>query len=245
MDFLRLMKRLARQRAAEIGPPADDFPSPLRSFRNALKNMAIIAEVKYAVPAQGSLGIRMSPSELAAEYESLGASAVSCLTEPVFFAGSVDHLREVRSACRLPLLMKDFIVDERQICQARAIGADAVLLISEMLLEKELARLFAFGKGLGVDCLVEVHGQDGLEKALKVGADLIGVNARDLQTLQFDRERHEKMAGHLPAGAVKVAESGISSSERLQELKGMGYDAALIGRAMVSEHTRREIFTCG
>ncbi len=247
MDFLGHMRQLAKQRAA--GLPAGDpgFPSRphLRSFKDALTGMAVIAEVKYATPADGHLGIRTSPSGLAAEYEVLGASAISCLTEPMFFAGSAEHLAEIRKSSRLPLLMKDFIVDERQLCQARSLGADAVLLITEMLSAEELGRLFSFGRSLGLDCLVEVHGLQGLDKALDIGADIIGVNVRNLATLKVEPERHEEMAGLLPPGVVKVAESGITSAKRLEELGRMGYDAALIGRAMVNEQTRRGIFRCG
>ena len=247
MDFLRHMRQLARQRAAGLstGDSSSSSGPPFRSFRGALTGMAVIAEVKYATPAGGHLGIRKSPSELAAEYEALGASAISCLTEPMFFAGSTDHLAEIRKSSRLPLLMKDFIVDERQLRQARSLGADAVLLITEMLSTQELARLFSFGRSLGLDCLVEVHGREGLDKALDVGAGIIGVNVRDLSTLKVEPKRHEEMAGLLPPGAVKVAESGISSAKRIEELGRLGYDAALIGRAVVSEQTRREIFRCG
>ena len=247
MDFLSHMRRLAQQRASGLST-GDFCPAscpPLRSFRDALTGMAVIAEVKYATPGDGHLGIRTSPSELAAEYEALGASAISCLTEPMFFAGSTEHLVEIRESSRLPLLMKDFIVDERQLCQARSLGADAVLLITEMLSAEELARLFSFGRSLGLDCLVEVHGREGLDKALDVGAGIIGVNVRNLATLKVEPERHEEMAGLLPPGAVKVAESGITSAKRLEDLGRMGYDAALIGRAVVSKQSRREIFRCG
>lgn len=247
MDFLWHMRQLAQQRVAGLSTGDSGLSSlpPIRSFRDALAGMAVIAEVKYATPVDGHLGIRKSPSELAADYEDLGAAAISCLTEPMFFAGSTDHLARIRKSSRLPLLMKDFIVDERQLCQARALGADAVLLITEMLFAEELAGLFSFGRSLGLDCLVEVHGRQGLDKALDVGAGIIGVNVRNLSTFKVELERHEEMAGLLPSGVIKVAESGISSAKRIEELGRMGYDAALIGRAMVSEQTRREIFGCG
>lgn len=218
---------------------------PVRELRPVLRNMAVIAEVKYATPAEGDLGITLSPSELAAQYESLGAAAVSCLTEPCFFRGSLDHLSQVRAACSLPVIMKDFIADERQIAAGRAAGADAVLLITEMLSSAELRRLFECARSLGMDCLVEVHGPEGLEKAMSAGARIIGVNARDLTTLKVDPARHEEMASLLPPGVARVAESGVTSSRRLGELRSLGYDAALIGRAMGAEHTRREIFGCG
>jgi len=170
---------------------------------------------------------------------------VSCLTEPEFFKGSLSFLAQVRAACRLPVLMKDFITDERQIVAGRQAGADAVLLITEMLSSGELDRLYRAARSLGMDCLVEVHGIPGLMKARDIGAEIIGVNARDLSTLRVDPGRHEQMADLLPAGVIRVAESGITSRKRLMELKGLGYDAALIGRAVAVGDGREEIFGCG
>jgi indole-3-glycerol phosphate synthase len=245
MDFLRLMRRLSRDRASELRPVVPRTLPPVRSFRDALVGMAVIAEVKYATPGDGVLGITEAPAELARQYQSLGASAVSCLTEPVFFSGSFEHLSTVRSACALPLLMKDFIVDPRQIVAGRVCGADAFLLVTEMLEPGELRDLYACGRELGMDCLVEVHGMEGLDKALSIGADIIGVNSRDLATLAVDPEKHRDMAPRLPTGAKKVAESGISDAGRLKELRALGYDAALIGRAMARPGLRKEILSCG
>ncbi len=245
MDFLKHMYQLSRQRAAAMDQYRQAVPATSRSLKDALHDMAIIAEVKYATPVEGDLGITKKPSELAAEYEAIGAAAISCLTEPSFFAGSMKYLGEVRSACSLPILMKDFIVDERQIRSGRSLGADAFLLITEMLSNEELSRLYACGQDLGMDCLVEIHSLQGLEKAARIGAQIVGVNVRDLTTLKVVPERHEEMIGLLPKGAVKVAESGISSGRRLEELKKVGYDAALIGRAMVRQETRKELFGCG
>ena len=245
MDFLQSMYRLSKVRAAGLNPSAGRHPYPVRSFREALKGMSVIAEVKYATPAEGLLGIGESPSELATRFQSLGAAAVSCLTEPDFFSGSLSYLQEIREACSLPVLMKDFIVDPRQILAGRELGADAFLLITEMLQADELEELYACGRELGMDCLVEVHGTEGLEKATRISAEIIGVNARDLSTLEVDPERHKMMAGLLPAGVGKVAESGISSPGRLLELRESGYDAALVGRAMAREDLRRELLSCG
>jgi indole-3-glycerol phosphate synthase len=245
MDFLRHIYELSRQRSD--GLPVDKTVpgSRCRPFRAALRDMAVIAEVKYATPAEGDLGVGLRPAELAREFSVLGASAVSCLTEPRYFAGSLDFIAEIKGACGLPVLMKDFIVDERQIYEGRRKGADAILLITEMLSDGELAGLLACGRALGMDCLVEVHGSRGLERAVGAGADLIGVNVRDLSSLEVIPERHGELAGLIPAGVVKVAESGISSRERLLELKSLGYDAALVGRAMARRETREGLFTCG
>ena len=221
------------------------YPFPVRPFKATLKDMALIAEVKYATPKDGLLGFTDDPATIALDYERLGASAISCLTVPEYFAGCLEYIGIIRSSCSLPVMMKDFIVDERQIKAGRALGADAFLLITEMLSLKELTVLYACGKDLGMDCLVEVHGQDGLDKAVAVNAEIIGVNSRDLKTLQVNPFKHEELAVHIPSSVVKVAESGITSGTRLMELKAFGYEAALIGRAFADGALREEIFHVG
>ncbi len=245
-DFLEKMKGLSRRRAAKLATPADR-KLPVRSFKAALqaRGRAVIAEVKYATPADGMLGVGDTPDVIAREYERLGAAAISCLTEPEYFAGRLEYLAVVRSSCRLPVMMKDFIVDERQIIAGRALGADAVLLVTEMLCLEELRSLYACAQDLGMDCLVEVHGPEGIDKALAMGASIIGVNCRDLRTLQVDPWLHENLIAGLPADAVKVAESGITSGARLRELSDAGYDAVLIGRAFAGRTLREEIFHVG
>ncbi len=245
MEFLTRMYALSKERSKRLGNMVHAPSSPVRPFRTVLKDMAVIAEVKYATPSEGNLGISHDPAYLAREYASLGAGAISCLTEPWYFAGDMAYIRQIRAACSLPVLMKDFIVDERQIEAGRAFGADAFLLVTELLSLEECERLHAFGKGLGMDCLVEAHGFEGLEKALRIGADIIGINVRDLATLKVHTDRHKEMIAHIPKRIIRVAESGITSSQRLRELKDLGYDAALIGRAMVQESTRRDVFSCG
>lgn len=244
MDFLAKMYRLSRERASGM-EVQQEFPHPARSLKAALGGMAVIAEVKYAAPREGLLGIKDDPACLARAYEQSGARAISCLTEPTCFAGSLSYLGMIRSSCRLPILMKDFITDHRQIKSGRALGADACLLITEMLSLRELTELHACAMALGMDCLVEVHGREGLDKALALKAGIVGVNARDLSTLKVDPKRHEELIGHIPPGVVKVAESGIVSGRRLEELKDMGYDAALIGRALADTGQREEIFRVG
>ena len=248
MDFLKKMYGLSKTRAEGL----DDILNihevfPIRPLGKALKMNAIsvIAEVKYATPAEGSLGLKQKPGELALKYEIAGAKAISCLTEPEYFKGSLDHLKQVRSFSGLPVIMKDFITDERQIMAGRKMGADAYLLITEMLTFDELRDLYSFGFNLGMEVLVEVHGEEGLEKAMSIGAPIIGVNCRDIASLKLDIKTHESMSRLLPADCIKVAESGISSSERLKELGALGYNAALIGRAMANEDAMKEIFSCG
>lgn len=244
MDFLEKMYGLSRRRAAKLAAPSG-YPFPVRPFKKVLRSMAVIAEVKYATPKEGLLGITDDPATIAQAYERLGASAISCLTEPEFFKGSLEYLRAVRQAGTLPLMMKDFITDARQIMTGRSLGADAYLLITEMLDMDELKYLYACGRTLGMDCLVEVHGLDGLDKALSLGAEIIGVNSRDLKTLKVDPARHAELAGLIPPGIVKVAESGITSGSRLRELGAFGYDAALIGRAFADGELRKDIFHVG
>jgi indole-3-glycerol phosphate synthase len=244
VDFLKQMYQSSRERAKKL-PILEDFPLSVRSFKNVLTGMAVIAEVKYATPKDGLLGITQDPASLAQTYERQGACAISCLTEPDYFAGSLDYIGIIRSSCDLPILMKDFIVDERQISAGRAMGADAVLLITEMLSFRELAELSVYCSDLDMDCLVEIHTLEGLDKALGVGASIIGVNSRDLVSLKVDPKRHEELVARIPSDVVKVAESGITSGRRLTELKDMGYNAALIGRALADGDRMQEIFHVG
>lgn len=244
MNFLEKMYQSSKKRAAGL-PPAGDFHFPVRCFRMVLAGMAIIAEVKYATPGDGFLGISEGPASLVQAYEKRGARAISCLTEPEFFSGSPEYLGIIRTSCSLPLLMKDFITDMRQIAMGRARGADAVLLITEMLSLPELKELHGYAHDLGMDCLVEIHSLEGLDKAQAVGARIIGVNSRDLTSLEVDPNRHEELIRHIPAQAVKVAESGITSGARLAELKAIGYDAALIGRALANNKMMGDIFHVG
>jgi indole-3-glycerol phosphate synthase len=244
MNYLREMYRLAQQRARDL-KPVKDKNYPIRPFKVVLQDMAIIAEIKYATPAEGNLGVREKPGRLAKMFEDFGAKAISCLTEPRYFSGDLAFIPKIKLKCTLPVLMKDFIVDERQILSGRARGADAFLLIAEMLSLEELRRLYRFGQDLGMDVLVEAYGRKGLEQALEIGAEIMGVNSRNLATLAVKPERHAEMIRLLPSGVVKVAESGIRSGARLKELKDMGYDAVLIGRALTDEVYRKDIFACG
>lgn len=248
MDFLEKMYGLSKKRAEGLDDILEIQDAlPIRPFGKALKinKVSVIAEVKYATPAEGDLGLTEKPGGLALKYERAGASAISCLTEPEYFKGNLDYLKQIRLCSGLPLMMKDFITDERQIMAGRKMGADAYLLISEMLTFDELNDLFSFGKNLGMEVLVEVHSEQGLEKALFIDSGIIGVNCRDLATLKLDLRTHERMSKILPSDCIKVAESGISTSVRIQELKALGYDAALIGRAMANDDAMKEIFSCG
>jgi indole-3-glycerol phosphate synthase len=250
MDFLKNMYELSKARAEALPSSllegvSGDFI--IRPLGNALKkeSISIIAEVKYATPAEGDLGLTANPADLAIKYEASGASAISCLTEPEYFKGELDYIRRIRVVCSIPVMMKDFITDKRQIMAGRNMGADAFLLITEMLTIDELRELYTFGKKLGMDALVEIHGEEGLEKALAVKAQIIGVNCRNLSTLKVDKKTHGRMVTLIPETCIRVAESGINNSARLKELKSIGYDAALVGRAMANSDSLKDVFSCG
>ena len=174
------------------------------------------------------------PGVLAKAYAGAGASCLSVLTESEFFGGSADDLVEARAAVELPVLRKDFTLCAADVCDARLMGADAVLLIVGALAPAELTRLLALAGEVGLDALVEVHDVEEAERALGAGAELIGVNQRDLVTFEVDTERAVSVAGHLPPGVLRVAESGIRSRDDVSRLAGAGFDAVLVGEALVT-----------
>ena len=193
----------------------------------------VIAEVKRRSPSKGDIRIDLDPAALAAAYAAGGASAVSVLTEPRHFAGSPDDLLAVRAAVDLPVLRKDFITDRYQVWEARAWGADAVLLIVAALDPPALESLLAEAAEAGLDALVEVHTLAEAEVAAGVGATLVGVNARDLATLEVDPDRFAAVRQALPGGTVLVAESGIHDAAGVQAAAEAGADAVLVGEALV------------
>ena len=199
---------------------------------------AVIAEVKRRSPSRGDLALGLDPAALAVEYERGGAACLSVLTDEQFFAGSPEDLVRARAATRLPVLRKDFTVSEADVCDARLMGADCVLLIAAALDDDLLARLMSLAGSLGMDALLEVHDETEAARALDTGAALIGVNQRDLSTFEVDPARAERVAEHLPASVVKVAESGISSPEDAARLGRAGFDAVLVGEALVRSTDR-------
>jgi len=209
-----------------------------RGFRRALAaagatRPAVIAELKKASPSQGVLRGSFPVGRLATGLAAAGAAALSVLTEEKHFQGSLADLREASAATQLPCLRKDFFVDEFQVLEARAHSADAILLIVAALADDELRRLHAAAREHGLDALVEVHDEAELERALALGADLIGVNSRDLRTLAVDLGTARALAPRIPAGVVKVAESGIQKPEDLRRLRAAGYTAFLIGESLM------------
>jgi len=218
------------ERRAELHVP--------RGFRRALaarshEGVAVIAELKKASPSKGLIRAEFRPAELARELEAAGAATLSVLTDEEFFQGSLRNLREASEAVAIPCLRKDFVVDVFQLLEARANCADAVLLIVAALSAQELSSLGAGARQRGMDVLCEVHDLDEMQRALDVGCDLIGVNTRDLRTFKVDLETAFALAAKFPAGVVLVAESGIHSAEDVARLRGVGYDAFLVGESLM------------
>ena len=206
-------------------------------FRQALKRpdrINVIAECKRRSPSRGVLKPDYDASAIAAGYERAGAAAISVLTEPAFFDGCLDHLIAVRRSTALPVLRKDFIVDRYQVLEARAAGADAILLIVAALSPAALKGLYVMAAEAGLDVLVEIHDLAELPLALELGASIIGVNNRNLRTLSVDPDVSRKAVELIPDGTIAVAESGLRTAEDLKELKTAGYDAFLIGERFMS-----------
>lgn len=216
-----------RARVADVAPPRDPMPA----FRGP--GVSIIAEVKRRSPSKGALADIPEPARLAGEYAAGGAAAISVLTEGRRFGGSLEDLAAVRAAVDVPILRKDFIVTPYQLWEARAHGADLALLMVVSLDDGLLAELLGLATELGLTALVEVHTAEELERAARVGAELIGVNARDLTTLEVDRSVFAELSPRIPAGAVKVAESGVAGPADVAEYHAWGADVVLVGEALV------------
>jgi indole-3-glycerol phosphate synthase len=223
----------------ELAEVAAAQPSA-RGFRNALAaeaaggRLAVIAEVKRRSPSAGDLSIDLDPAVVAASYETGGASCLSVLTDVDFFGGSAEDLAAARAATRLPVLRKDFTVTEADVYDARIMGADAVLLIVAALDDDELGRFHRAATDLGIDALVEVHDEAELERALRVGATLVGVNQRDLVTFEVDTDRAVRVAAAMPDDVIRIAESGIRDTGDARRLRDAGYHAVLVGESLVT-----------
>ncbi len=206
-----------------------------RDFRAALKTRqpAIIAEMKKASPSRGVFAHHFDPANLAREYEQGGAAALSVLTDQAFFQGSLEDLSAARQAAGLPVLRKDFTVDEYHVIEAAAHGADAVLLIAAILETAQIRGLRELAARHGMAALVEVHTAGELERALAAGADMVGVNNRDLKTFEVTLDTALRLAREIPAGVVKVAESGIHSAADIRCLRDAGFDAFLVGEHLM------------
>jgi indole-3-glycerol phosphate synthase len=209
-----------------------------RDFAGALRRadgrLAVVAELKRRSPSKGELAPDLDPAMVAKAYEAGGATALSVLTDRPFFGGSVDDLQTARASVELPVLRKDFIIDETQVYEARAIGADAVLLIVAALPDDaELAGMRALAEDIGLAALVEAHDDAELDRALEASAAVIGVNARDLGTFGEDLGVSEHLARRIPAGVTAVAESAIRTPDDARRMADAGFDAVLVGEALV------------
>ena len=214
---------------SEVNPVIDVLPS-LQSSK-----LSVIAEVKRSSPSKGALAQISDPAALALSYQTGGATAVSVLTESRKFGGSLADLAAVRSAVNIPILRKDFTVDEYQIFEARAYGADISLLIVAALSDLQLSEFFVISKSLGMQVLVETHTLEEVERALLIDPEIIGVNARDLTTLKINQNAFNELAKAIPAGTVKVAESGIASLADVISYRNSGAEAILVGEALVKD----------
>ncbi|HEY2569864.1 MAG TPA: indole-3-glycerol phosphate synthase TrpC [Solirubrobacteraceae bacterium] len=229
-----LLERRLAQATGGAGVTAS-APAATRSLHAALTQpgIAVIAEFKRRSPSAGILRDGAKLDEIVRAYERGGASALSVLTEESSFGGSLEDLRVARQLCELPVLRKDFIVDEYQLIEARTAGADAVLLIVAALEAVTLARLHDAAQGLGLEVLVEVHDHDELDRALGAGAQLIGVNNRDLRDFSVDIARTTLLRGAIPDGIAVVSESGIAEAGQLRSLEREGVDAVLVGESLM------------
>lgn len=229
-----LAVRQARTPEAELFTRLADVPAtrdPMPAFRSP--GLSVIAEVKRRSPSKGDLADIPDPAVLASAYAAGGADAISVLTEERRFSGSLADLYAVRASVSTPLLRKDFIVTEYQLLEARAAGADLVLLIVAALDDAQLADLAATARGLDLTVLVEVHEESEVERALAIGTELLGVNARNLKTLEVDPDAFGRLSAQVPDGIVKVAESGISGPADAARFAEQGADVVLVGEALV------------
>lgn len=209
-------------------------PPPFIQTLREWPGRTIIAEVKKASPSKGVIRADFEPLSLAKTYEINGAAAISVLTERQFFQGRLDYLRLIREQVRCPLLRKDFLFDPYQVYEARAFGASAILLIVAILSKAQMNELSTLAQSLGLDCLVEVHDEAELDCALACGAELLGVNNRDLRTFHTTVETSERLIRLVPPGTTVVSESGLSRSEQLARLESLGVKAFLIGETFMA-----------
>lgn len=239
---------LSQQEKQSISLLEDEIKKarPPRSFASAIKRgkkgeVKVIAEVKKASPSKGVIQKNFNPEKIALEYAAGGASAISVLTDEKFFQGSLANMKRVVSACDVPVLRKEFIIDPYQIYEARLNGADAILLIAGVLAEEELSEFLALSNLLGMDALVEVHDYSELEIALKVGADIIGINNRNLNDFSVSIDTTFELLPHIPTEKIVVSESGITH-ENINLLNGK-VDAVLVGESIVKAENREVALT--
>ena len=205
-----------------------------RLIEDSKNALAVIAEIKRRSPSRGLLSHDLDPKVIAEQYKNAGASCISVLTDSDFFGGSADDLKSARGAVDLPVLRKDFTVSLNDICDAKLMNADCILLIAAALNKVELAEFHNFALELGLDVLVEIHDEPELDLALEVGAKMIGVNQRNLRTFEVDQQRAVRIAKKIPGSVVRVAESGVRTRDDALQLRDAGYHAVLVGESLVT-----------
>lgn len=205
-----------------------------RLIEDSKNALAVIAEIKRRSPSRGLLSHDLDPKVVAQQYKNAGASCISVLTDSDFFGGSVDDLKSARGVVDLPVLRKDFTVSLNDICDAKLMNADCILLIVAALNKVELAEFHNFALELGLDVLVEIHDEPELDLALEVGAKMIGVNQRNLRTFEVDQQRAVRIAKKIPGSVVRVAESGVRTRDDALQLRDAGYHAVLVGESLVT-----------
>lgn len=211
-------------------------------FKEALKRegLSVIAEVKKASPSKGMIAEDFRPVETAVSYEKYGAAAISCLTEEFYFKGGSKYFADIRERVQIPMLRKDFIFDEYQIYEAKVLGADAILLIAAILDQNQLRKFYDLAASLGMDCLVEVHNEEELNKAVACGCEILGINHRDLKTFEIDLEITSRLAAKIPYEAVLVSESGMKQPADVLRVREQGADAVLIGEMLMRSGNLKE-----
>ncbi|MGN0165723.1 MAG: indole-3-glycerol phosphate synthase TrpC [Lachnospiraceae bacterium] len=230
--YEEIRKQIPLQKIMEQASAA---PAPAHSFKEALKgkDIAFICEVKKASPSKGIIAEDFPYLEIAKEYEAAGASAISCLTEPYYFLGKDEYLKQISSHVSIPVLRKDFTVDEYQIYEAKLIGASAVLLICALLDEETLKKYLDIAKSLRLSALVEAHDEGEIRMAVNAGAEIIGVNNRNLKDFTVDINNSGRLRNLVPKDIIFVSESGIKTAEDINNLRKMGVDAVLIGETLM------------
>jgi len=236
MNILEQILDVKRQEVEQIQDTVfGDLLEPKRSLKNALSapGISVVAEIKMKSPSEGEILPNADPVQIAKEYESAGASAISVLTDEQFFGGSLDILTAVQKAVTIPVIRKDFIIDTKQILETVHHQADAFLLIADALDQDTLQQLMKNGKTSGLEILVEYHDEEHAEFIFVLNPEIVGINCRNLKTMTTDISYFERMISSLPSNSVKVAESGIYTSDDLKTVSDLGYDAALVGTSLM------------
>lgn len=231
----QLEREISAVSRTDIKLMANDANFPVISFSKAIKqeNLSVISEVKKASPSKGIICENFEPVKIACEYEKSGANAISCLTEEYYFQGSSKFLSEIRKNVSLPIIRKDFIFDDYQIYEAKAIGANAVLLISAILSQEQMKEYSELAHSLGLECLVEVHNEEEYKKTQSFRPDMLGINNRNLYTFEVDLQTTGRLIEIIGKHSVLVSESGIKNNDDMKTVRALGADAVLIGETLM------------